>query len=77
MGNGGYIMATNEVESMKRMPTVAEMERALELDQCGVIYVNSGDDAKDMADKGDVFADWYEEELRLRYEQHQQRTQSR
>ena len=62
---------------MRQKPTVEEMERALGLDKIGVIYVNSGDDAKDMAEKGNAFADWYEEELRERYEQLQHSTEKR
>ena len=58
---------------MKRTPSVKDMERALGLDQCGVIYVNSADDLEDMANKGDAFAGWYEEELRSQYERHQNR----
>ncbi len=54
---------------MERKPTIEEMERVLGLDKNGVIYVNSGDDAKDMAENGNAFADWYEAELRERYEQ--------
>jgi hypothetical protein len=59
---------------MEHQPTVKEMERALGLDKCGVIVVNSGDDAEDMAEKGNAFAEWYEEELRERYERFQHRT---
>jgi len=46
-------------------------------DQCESIYINSADDAENMANKGDAFATWYEEELRSRYAQHQRRTRSR
>ena len=65
------------VAQVEEKPTIEEMERALGLNECGVIYVNSGDDAEDMAQKGDAFADWYEEELRERYEQLQYGTGKR
>ena len=65
------------VAQVKRKESIEEMERALGFDKCDVIYVNSGDDLEDMAEKGDVFADWYEEELRERYEQYQCGTDKR
>ncbi len=65
------------VAQVERKPTIEEMERELGLDRCDVIYVNSGDDAKDMAEKGDAFADWYEEDLRERYERFKRGTSRR
>jgi hypothetical protein len=74
IGRGSTEKSKGGVAHMDHQPTVKEMERALGLDECGVIVVNSGDDAQDMSEKGDAFAEWYEEELRERYERFQHRT---
>ena len=74
MERGSIEKSKGGVAQMDHQPMVKEMEQALGLDECGVIMVDSGDDAQDMAEKSDAFAERYEEELRERYEGFQHRT---
>ncbi|WP_366921545.1 hypothetical protein MFMK1_001949 [Metallumcola ferriviriculae] len=54
--------------SMQKEPSVEEMKAKLGLDQCRPIEA-SPSDALDMQEKGDVFKEWYEQEIKRLYKE--------
>jgi hypothetical protein len=55
--NGGFDMPEK---------SVSDIERELKLDKCRPVIL-SPSDTEDREEKGDVFKDWYEDELRKLY----------